>query len=93
MQSLHTADEQSKAVVKICNELGEWFNISVNTKQSDPSSPSHFIENSERKMDGIQNIGIMNSWGPGAKPLIRGKRGRSPTGVDEFLAHETHILQ
>ena len=36
-QSHQNAGEQSKAAVKVCNELGEWFNISSGTKQGKPS--------------------------------------------------------
>ena len=45
------------AAVKLDNGLGEWFNISIGTKQGDPASPSQFIAYLERVMDGIQNNG------------------------------------
>ena len=49
MLSLQNVGEVLKAAAKIGNELGEWFNISIGTKQGDPASPSQFI--------GIQNNG------------------------------------
>jgi len=55
VQSLQNAGERSQAAVKINNELGEWFNISIGTKQGDLVSPSQFIAYLERAMDGIQN--------------------------------------
>ena len=57
MQSLQNAGEGSKAAVKIGNGLREWFNISIGTKQGDGASPSQFIANLERVMDGIRNNG------------------------------------
>ena len=57
MQSLQNAGEGSKAALKIGNELGEWFNISIGIKQGDPVSPSQFMAYLERVVDGIQNKG------------------------------------
>ena len=53
MQSLQNTDKEPKAAVKIGSELGEWFNISIGTKQGDPASPSHFIAYLERVMMGF----------------------------------------
>jgi len=36
VQLLENAGEESKAVVKISNVLGKWFNITIGTKQGDP---------------------------------------------------------
>ena len=57
VQSLQNAGEGSTAAVKLGNELGERFNLSIGTKQSDPASPSQFLAHLERVMDGIQNNG------------------------------------
>ena len=49
--------DQIKAAVKIGNELGEWFNISIGTIQGDPARPSQFIAHLEKVTDGVQNNG------------------------------------
>jgi hypothetical protein len=57
VQILQTAAEQSKAAVKIGQEVGEWFKISKGTKQGEPPSPAQFIAYLERMMEVIQDNG------------------------------------
>jgi hypothetical protein len=57
VQILQNTGEQSKAAVRIDKELGEWFEISIGTKQGDPVSPIEFIGYLERVMDEIQDNG------------------------------------
>ena len=57
VQSLQNAGKGSKAAVKIGNGLGEWFNISIGTRQGDPASSLQFIAYLERVMDGVRNSG------------------------------------
>ena len=57
VQTLQNFGEQSKAAVRIDGELGDWFKISIGTKQGDPVSPTEFIGYLERVMDEIQDNG------------------------------------
>jgi hypothetical protein len=46
---------QAKAAVRLGTELGEWFSVTVGTRQGDPISPLTFITYLERVMDSIKN--------------------------------------
>ena len=44
--------------MKIDSELGEWFNISIGTKQGNPAPSLQFIAHLERVMGVIRNNGM-----------------------------------
>ena len=47
--------ERSRMAVRIGQDMGEWFEMSVGTKQGDPISPNLFITSLERVMDKISD--------------------------------------
>jgi hypothetical protein len=46
--------KQAKAAVRVGGELGEWFEVTVGSRQGDPISPTTFITYLERVMDRIK---------------------------------------
>jgi len=54
IEILRNIGERSKSAVKFEQDIGEWFNITVGTRQGDPLSPSIFITYLERVMDNFQ---------------------------------------
>jgi len=50
---LKNIGERSRMAVRIGHDMGEWFEMSVGTKQGDPISPNLFIITLERVMDKI----------------------------------------
>lgn len=54
-QMIKYACEEAKSAVRVSGEIGEWFNISIGTKQGDPISPTEFITYLERVMEKIKN--------------------------------------
>jgi len=56
VQLLQNAGKRSKEAVKISNGLGQWFNISINSKHGDQASPLQFIIYLERVTDGLRTI-------------------------------------
>lgn len=56
IEILRNIGERAKSAVKFEQEIGEWFNITVGTRQGDPLSPSIFITYLERVMDNFQEL-------------------------------------
>ena len=48
---MKNTNENAQAVVRVNNELGEWFNVRKGTRQGDPVSPHVFITHLERVID------------------------------------------
>jgi len=53
---LKNTNENAQAVVRVNNELGEWFNVRKGTRQGDPVSPHMFITHLERVMDANKDL-------------------------------------
>src|SRR5206468_12432695 len=56
-QILKDIGERSQAAVRVGQEIGEWFETTVGTRQVDPLSPTLFVVYLKRVMDKIQNNG------------------------------------
>jgi Reverse transcriptase (RNA-dependent DNA polymerase) len=54
-QTLRTIGENALSAVSMGQELGDWFKISVGTRQGNPLSPTTFIPYFKRVMDGMQD--------------------------------------
>ena len=52
---LKNIGERSRMAVRIGRDMGEWFEMSVGTKQGDPISPNMFLTSLERIMDKISD--------------------------------------
>ena len=57
IEILQNIGERSKSAVKVGQEIGEWFPVTIGTRQGDPLSPITFITYLERVMDCIQDNG------------------------------------
>ena len=53
---LKNTNENAQAVVRVNNELGEWFNVRKGTRQGDPVLPYVFITHLERVTDANKDL-------------------------------------
>ena len=54
---LKNIGESSKSAARVGQEVGEWFQATIGTRQGDPISPDNFITYLERVMQSIQDNG------------------------------------